>query len=90
MTYNKFLKTHNLPNKILEMLIYFNIIKKNKDFKYIKYKIKSKMKEPDFIETIAKFFERKYNKCRSVELKCNLKNLIYELNFAKQYLEKES
>lgn len=87
MNYNKFLKTHNLLNKILEMLIYFNIIEKNNN---IKYKIKSKMKEPDFIETIAKYFERKYNKCRSIELKCNLKNLIDELNFAKQYLEKES
>lgn len=90
MTYNKYLKTHNLHNKIFEMLIYFNIIESNKDFKYIKSKIKSKMKEPDFIETIAKLFERKYNKCRSIELKCNLKNLIDELNFAKQYLEKES
>ena len=89
ISYKKFIKIHNLPNKIYDMLIYLNLINDIDNTKQIKSKIKNKLYDFDFIESLAKVFEKEYKKSKSAELKCNLKEMIDELNLSKQYLDEK-
>ena len=77
--YYNFVKRKNLINRTFDMLDYFNIFDKknlNKD-------------NPIFIETILKYFCDKYKNCKKkIELRCNLYDLINDLDYLKQYLEK--
>lgn len=81
----RFIKNHNLVNRIYEMLKYFDIIDYNK--RTAINSIKDKMIMPEFIESLASIFEKKYKYCKKVEVRCNLKELIDDLNILKQYLE---
>ena len=82
----KFIKNHNLVNRIYEMLKYFDIIDYDNK-KTIIGNIKDKMLLPEFIESLATYFEKKHKHCKKVEVRCNLKELIDDLNILKQYLD---
>lgn len=84
---NSFIKSHNLPTKIYEMLIYFHAIDKKTNKNKIKISINKNLHDIEFIETLASYFEKELKKKHNVEVRCNLKNIIDELNFAKQYLD---
>lgn len=73
------------------MLYYFYFFKASQltreEFKNNLY---DSLQDIEIVETYAKYFENKLKKRnKSIELKCNLKELISDLNFLKQYLEKE-
>lgn len=74
------------------MLYYFKAFK---NFDLPRYEVKSKiynnLKVIENVETYAKYFEAKLKKTKkNIDLKCNLKDLISDLNYLKQYLEKEA
>ena len=88
-TWHSFVKSHNLVNRIYDMLDYFHCFDKVKDVENVKKEIKKKLQDIYYVETLAKYFEDKKNlKKRSIELDYNLKDLINDLNYLKQYLEK--
>lgn len=82
----RFIKNNNLANRIYEMLKYFDIINYS-DKKTAISNIKEKLVLSEFVESLATFFEKKHKYCKKVEMKCNLKELIDDLNILKQYLE---
>lgn len=89
--YYYFIKSKNLLNRIFDMLDYFNIFEKydlsKNDAKDI---LKENINNPIFIETILKYFCDKFNNNQKrIELRCNLHDLINDLNYLKQYLEKD-
>lgn len=89
--YYNFVKRKNLINRTFDMLDYFNIFdKKNLSKDKAKYFLKENINNPIFIETILKYFCDKYKNCKKkIELRCNLYDLINDLDYLKQYLEKE-
>lgn len=72
------------------MLYYFYFFKDSSlSKKEIKANLYNSLQDLENVETYAKYFENKLQKkYRNVELKCNLRELISDLNFLKQYLEK--
>lgn len=85
---SKYIETHNLVNRIYDMLDYFSFFKyKTKDERELKSGIKINLKSVYYVETLAKYLEskRKKNK-KNIDLKCNLDELINDLNYLKQYL----
>lgn len=87
----KFIKSHNLVNRCYEMLYYFYFFKDSSLTRNeLKNNLFNSLQEIEMVETYAKYFENKLKKKnKNIELKCNLKELICDLNFLKQYLEKE-
>lgn len=87
----KYTSTHNLVNRIFDMLYFFNFFKNRKEaFCDIKEEIRNNLKKVEEVETIAKYFDTRLKKKHiNIEIKCNLKNLITDLNYLKQYLVKE-
>ena len=73
------------------MLYYFYFFKESSlSKKELKANLYNSLQDLETVETYAKYFDNKLRKkYRNVELKCNLKELISDLNFLKQYLEKE-
>lgn len=86
--YELFLKSHNLVNRIYDMIFYFGLIKDHSKQVSIKKFIKMRLVDIDYVESLAKYFEKKMriNK-KNIELLCNLRDLIYDLDYLKQYLE---
>lgn len=83
---HSFIKSHNLVNRIYDMLDYFDFFDNNNEY-IVKAEIKTKIQNIYYIETMAKFFEEKKLKSNgNIELKCNLNDLINDLNYLKQYL----
>lgn len=87
----QYIKSHNLVNRCYDMLSYYNTFQ-NKDLSYkeIKTNIYNNLREIETVETYAKYFNLKLKSTKNkVELKYNLKDLINDLNYLKQHLEKE-
>lgn len=85
--YINFIKSHNLVNRIYDMLFYFGTLKDEKNEKTIKKFFVKKLDDIEYVETLAKYFERKLKQYKDkVEIKCNLLDLINDLNYLKQYL----
>lgn len=81
-----FIKAHNLINRIYDMFNYLNLIHINtRDI--VLNELKNSLHDIYYIETLAKYFEDVKNKNKkNIELNCNLKDLINDLNYLKQYL----
>lgn len=88
----KYIKSHALVNRCYNMLKYFNAFNGvDASQREVKKQIESNLMEIETVETYAKYFNVKKNKnMKKIELRCNLIELINDLNFLKQYLEKES
>ena len=86
--YKAFVVSHHLVERIYDMLIYFDFFKNRTESEYIlKEKINSKMNNIYYIEALATYFEKKLKKHRNnVEIRCNLVDLLYDLDHLKQYL----
>lgn len=85
--YINFIKSHNLVNRIYDMLFYFGMLKDEKNEKTVKKFFVKKLDDIEYVETLAKYFERKLKQYKDkVEIKCNLLDLINDLNYLKQYL----
>lgn len=83
----EFINSHNLINRIYDMVLYFGIIKsENREF-YIKKFFSQRLEQVEYVETLAKYFENRIKTSQqNIELKYNLKELVYDLNYLKQYL----
>lgn len=83
----EFINSHNLINRIYDMVFYFGMIKsENREF-YIKKFFSQRLEKVEYVETLAKYFENKIKTSQqNIELKYNLKELVYDLNYLKQYL----
>lgn len=87
-TWYSFVKSHNLVNRIYDMVYYFGIIKNPENEKVIKKFFRMRLQEIDYVETLAQYFEKKLTKYRrNFEIRANLTDLIYDLNTLKQYLD---
>ena len=87
-TWHSFVKNHNLVNRIYDMLDYFHCFDHTSDVELAKKEVKRKIQSIYYVETLAKYFEDKKNKHqKNIELRCNLVDLINDLDFLKQYLE---
>ena len=73
------------------MLYYFYFFKSSPLSKMeLKNNLFNSLQNIEMVENFAKYFEKKLKKKNnSIELKCNLRELISDLNFLKQYLDKE-
>lgn len=87
-TWHSFVKSHNLVNRIYDMLDYLNFFENNKqDVELLKKNIKLNLRSKYYVETLAKYFEDKKRKNKkNIELRCNLIDLINDLDYLKQYL----
>ena len=75
--YINFIKSHNLVNRIYDMLFYFGTLKDEKNEKTVKKFFVKKLDDIEYVETLAKYFERKLKQYKDkVEIKCNLLDLI--------------
>ncbi len=82
-----YIKSHNLVNRIYDMVYYFGIIKNSNSEKAIKKFFYQKLYDIEYVESLAKYFEKKLIKNKvNIELRCNLKDLIYDLDYLKQYI----
>ena len=86
--WHSYAKSHNLVNRIYDMLNYFELFKDYKDSeKQLKKQIHNKIRSFYYIENLAKYFEDKLNKNqKNVEIRINLTDLLYDLDHLKQYL----
>ncbi len=83
---NSFIKSHNLVNRVYDMVYYLGIIKEPTNDQLFKNFFKKRLTEIEYVESLAKYFEKKLSKnYDNIELRCNLKDLIYDLNILKQY-----
>lgn len=85
---DNYIKSHNLINRVYDMLDYLNFFKNNKqDVELLKKNINLNLHSKYSVETLAKYFEEKKRKNnKNIELRCNLIDLINNLNYLKQYL----
>lgn len=82
-----FIKSHNLVNRIYDMIYYFGAIKNPNDEETIKKFFKQRLEDVEYVESLAKYFEKKLRKNKSnIDLRCNLQDLVYDLDYLKQYL----
>lgn len=82
-----FIKSHNLVNRVYDMLCFFNIIKNIENKNLIQKSFLQNLMNIEYVESLAKYFEKKLKENqKNIDLKCNLKDLIYDLNYLKQYL----
>lgn len=90
-TWYSFIKSHNLVNRVYDMLDYFNFFdKETKDVESMKLEIENKIRSIYYVETLAKYFDdQKRKNKKNIELKCNLIDLIDDLDYLKQYLVKK-
>lgn len=86
--WHSFVVSHQLVNRVYDMLDYFNFFENRVESEQIlKKKIDSKMNSIYYIENLASYFERKLKKhYKNVEIRCNLVDLLYDLDHLKQYL----
>ena len=87
-TWHSFVASHQLVNRIYDMLDYFNFFKNhNEDEKELKRRIYRNMNNIYYIENLASYFEKKLKRnYKNVEVRCNLIDLLYDLDHLKQYL----
>ena len=83
----RFIKSHKLPNRIYDMLLYFGTIKNEKNEYNIKKFFFQRLQDVEYVESLAKYFEEKLRKYKKIpDIRCNLLDLINDLNYLKQYL----
>ena len=86
-SFHAFVRSHNLTNRIFNMLVYFNLIKHPENSTSIKNFLGRRLEDVEYVELLAKFFEKKLSRQkRNIDLRCNLRDLIYDLDYLKQYL----
>lgn len=87
----RFINSHNLVNRVYDMLYFFRLFKKYQlPEGGIKNEIRTLLKSDEEVETIAKYLNTRRNKKYvNFETRCNLKNLIHDLDVLKQYLAEE-
>ncbi len=84
----KFIESHNLVNRIYDMVCYFGVIKSNNREEVVKRFFKQQLGDISYVESLAKYFENKLNiDNKNIELKYNLQELVYDLNYLKQYMK---
>ena len=85
----RYITSHNLVNRIYDMVFYFGLIKNPENESNIKKFFKVSLKDIEYVESLAKYFDNKmrYSK-KNIELWCNLRDLVYDLDYVKQYLAK--
>lgn len=89
-----YITKRNLVNRVFDMLEYLDFLKHIdwSDEEILNY-LTENLQDVYFVETLAKYFEVKLKKKKyknKIELKCNLKKLIDDLNYIKQYLDDET
>ena len=83
----RFIKSHNLINRIYDMILYFGTIKNEENEKNIKKFFFQRLQDVEYVESLAKYFEEKLRKYKKIpDIRCNLLDLINDLNYLKQYL----
>ena len=90
--YYDFVKSHNLINRIFDMLDYFYFFGsiENYSIDELKYEIRNSLKTLVGIEAHAKYFEDMLMKHKKdIEIRCNLTDLITDLDYLKQYVTDE-
>lgn len=89
--WQNYIKNKNLINRIFDMLQYFNFTSDAFAKTSLRDSLKSHINDIVFVETLIKYFDtkRKINK-NKIELRCNLQMLVDDLDYLKQYLEKEN
>lgn len=84
-----YVKSRNIINRVYDMLEYFNYFDCefwNKDD--VRNYLKKNINDICFVETIIKYLDDKLKKNRKkVELRCNISDLINDLDYLKQYLD---
>lgn len=84
-----YVKSRNLINRIYDMLEYFNYFDNefwNKE--NIRQFLKENINDIIFVETLIKYLDDKLKRNKKkVELRCNLSDLINDLDYLKQYLD---
>ena len=82
-----FIKSHNLVNRVYDMVLYFGFIKDSTKEQQVKRFFKENLLNVEYVESLAQYFEKRLVKnYKNVELRYNLKDLINDLNYLKQYL----
>ena len=88
-TWQSYSTSHYMVNRIYNMLVYFDAFKEVKDKINLKKIIKNNLNDVYYIEDLAKYFSEKLRKnYKNIELRCNLIDLIYDLDYLKQYIDK--
>ena len=84
---HSFIRSHNLVNRIYNMMIFFHVLKNDETKTNVKKFLNMRLEDAVYVEDLIVYFERK--KCKNkknIDLYCNLKDLIYDLEYLKQYL----
>ena len=82
-----FIKRRKLLDRIYDMLLYLGAIKDFNQESSFKSFFKNNLNDIEYIESLAKYFDDKLKKnIQNIELKCNLSDLITDLDYLKQYL----
>ena len=69
------------------MIFYFGVIKDSSNEKVVKKFLKESLLKVEYVESLTKYFEKRLTKnYNNIELRYNLKDLINDLNYLKQYL----
>ena len=85
--FHSFVRSHNLVNRIYDMDYYFGVIKNPNNSENIKKFFLKRLEDVEYVESLAKYFEKKLRTHRkNIDLRCNLQDLIYDLDYLKQYL----
>jgi len=69
------------------MLVYFGTIKNPSNEKVIKKFFHKRLEDVEYVESLAKYFEKRRRGFKNnPDVLCNLNDLIYDLDYLKQYL----
>lgn len=83
----RFIRSHNLVNRIYDMLFYLKVLKNSDNEINTKKFFYYRLEDVAYVESLAKFFENKLRKYRKIpNVRCNLIDLIQDLDYLKQYL----
>ncbi len=85
--FRAFIKSHNLVNRIYDMALYYHLIKNNDNEKEIKKFFYNRLEDIEYVESLAQYFDKKLQRHpKNIDLRCNLIDLVYDLDYLKQYL----
>lgn len=88
--WHSFVKSHNLINRLFDMLDYFNFFDNLDNVELVKKEMKKKIQSLYYVESLAKYFDdRIKDNINNIEVRCNLSDLIIDLDYLKQYLTKK-
>lgn len=83
----RFIRSHNLVNRIYDMLFYLKVLKNHDNEINTKKFFYYRLEDVVYVESLAKFFESKLRKYKKIpDIRCNLIDLIQDLDYLKQYL----